>query len=107
SSNATLLVSALDHFAWAHIPSPQSVNVPFMVTVVAQDPANATVSNYNGSAGFSADSAAVAPPNSGGFALGHWTGSITITQAAPCFSVALRRAVNKVRLCLNNTEERK
>src|SRR5262249_23142931 len=40
SSNAVLAVSALDHFAWSPISSPQVTNVPFAVTIQAQNSAN-------------------------------------------------------------------
>jgi len=56
--------------------------VRLSATVVAQDEASATVTNYNGNTGFSSI-AAVAPANSGSFVQGYWTGSVTITQAAP------------------------
>ncbi len=49
SSNATLLVSALDHFAWSAIPSPQTVGAPFPVTITAQDEVGRVVSNFTGS----------------------------------------------------------
>src|SRR5262249_11757629 len=81
SSNATLLVSALDHFAWDHIPSPQSMNVPFMVTLRARDASHSTVTNYHGGAGLSAADAGVALGSSVNFVQGTWTGSIVVTQA--------------------------
>src|SRR5205085_10956771 len=37
SSNVILLVSAIDHFVWSHIPSPQSAGVPFLVSLQAHD----------------------------------------------------------------------
>ena len=48
SSNAALIVTPLDHFAWGNISSPQASGVPFVATIVAQDAANRTVTNYNG-----------------------------------------------------------
>jgi hypothetical protein len=48
SSNATLLVSALDHFAWSGIASPQFANAPFAATLRAEDASNQIVSNFNG-----------------------------------------------------------
>jgi uncharacterized repeat protein (TIGR01451 family) len=51
SSNATLVVTPLDHFQWNPISSPQGVGVPFQVTITAKDPFNATVTNFNGQVG--------------------------------------------------------
>jgi uncharacterized repeat protein (TIGR01451 family) len=39
----------LDHFAWNAISSPQRVGQAFATTITAQDGANNTVSNFNGS----------------------------------------------------------
>ena len=39
----------LDHFAWNSISSPQRVGQAFATTITAQDGANNTVSNFNGS----------------------------------------------------------
>ncbi|HTY88874.1 MAG TPA: M4 family metallopeptidase [Candidatus Acidoferrum sp.] len=55
SSNATLLVTALDHFAWGAIASPQSVNVPFVVTILAQDYRDQPVTNFSGIVGLQAE----------------------------------------------------
>jgi immunoglobulin I-set domain protein len=48
SSNAEVQVSGLDHFAWGHIPSPQSAGVPFVVTIQARNPADGPVTNFTG-----------------------------------------------------------
>jgi uncharacterized delta-60 repeat protein len=49
SSNATLVVVTLDHFAWNPILSPQYAGQPFGVTITALDAFNVTVSNFNSS----------------------------------------------------------
>ncbi len=54
SSNATLLVSALDHFHWSHIPSPQSANIPFNVTIEARDSTDGLVTNFPSHVAFTA-----------------------------------------------------
>jgi Immunoglobulin domain/Immunoglobulin I-set domain len=83
SSNATLLVYVIDHFAWNPIPSPRFVNVPFPVRIRALDATNGLLTGFAGSvvltstAGVSVD-----PSVSGGFVLGEWTGSVTVSQAA-------------------------
>ncbi len=48
SSNALLTVYA-DHYAWNPIPSPQGTNVPFLVTLLAQDATNGTMIGYTNS----------------------------------------------------------
>jgi hypothetical protein len=85
SSNATLLVSTMDHFAWSHLPSPQSAKVPFMVTLQAQDVANGTVTNYTGTVTVSGSAGGsgvvpVSPSVSANFVQGVWTGSLVVTQ---------------------------
>lgn len=42
--------STLDHFAWATVPSPQTVSAPFNATVTAKDSYNNTVASFTGSA---------------------------------------------------------
>ena len=49
SSNADLLVNALDHFAWNPVPSPQLANVPFPVSITALDAFNQPDTNFIGS----------------------------------------------------------
>ena len=49
SSNASLLVSALDHFAWYPVPSPQLANAPFAVVLAALDAFNQPATNFIGS----------------------------------------------------------
>ena len=48
SSGASLVVSLLDHFAWAHIPNPQSAAVPFQVSLLAEAADDTVLSNYAG-----------------------------------------------------------
>ncbi len=54
ASNAfNVATGSLHHFAWNAVASPQAKNVPFGVTVTAQDAGNNTVGGYNGSAALS------------------------------------------------------
>jgi hypothetical protein len=83
SSNAVLTVSPLDHFSWAAIPTPRFVNVPFPVTILAQDVSNNTVLSFNNSVSLdSTNGIAVAPAMSGNFVQGVWTGSLMVAQTA-------------------------
>jgi FG-GAP-like repeat/Immunoglobulin domain/IPT/TIG domain len=83
SSNATLTVNdVLDHFVWNQIPSPRFLNVPFTVTIQAQDVINAPFTNFIGTVNLtSTNGIAVNPHISANFIQGTWTGSLTITQA--------------------------
>ncbi|MCU0771230.1 MAG: immunoglobulin domain-containing protein [Verrucomicrobia bacterium] len=47
SSNATLQVTPLDHFAWSTLPSPQIDKAPFPATITAEDYLNRRVTNFN------------------------------------------------------------
>jgi hypothetical protein len=82
SSNAMLTVTTVDHLVWNHIPSPQSVNVPFVVVLTAQNSNNSTVTNFNGTVALSSDSGVViSPAISGTFSQGLWTGSLAVAQS--------------------------
>jgi hypothetical protein len=84
SSNVVLTVNPLHHFDWNSIPSPRVANVPFVVTILAKDPADGTVTNFTGTVLFgSTNGVAVNPPVSGSFVQGAWTGSVVIPQITP------------------------
>jgi hypothetical protein len=81
SSNATLLVYAQDHFTWSIIPTTHFVNVPFTVTIQAQDANNGIVTNFTSTVLLSSTNGVpVNPPVSANFSNGLWTGSVTISQ---------------------------
>jgi len=75
------------HFVWQSIPTPQAVNVPFTVTITAQDAGNVTVSNFTGAVLLTAatETGSAVPIDrlvSGAFSNGVWSGSITVQAAA-------------------------
>ena len=83
SSNATLTVYLVDHFAWDPVPSPDSIGVPFPVRIRAVDAAGNLITLFQGSVGLrSTAGIAIQPPTSGAFVQGAWVGSLTVTQAA-------------------------
>jgi hypothetical protein len=83
SSNATLLVYVLDHFAWDPIPSPRFVNVPFSVRIQASDATNGLVTGFTGRVVLTSTvGVSVEPSMSGDFVQGEWTGLVTVSQAA-------------------------
>jgi len=83
SSSAILLVSSIDHFTWSHIPWPQAVDVPFLVTIEAQDVGNGTVSNYNNVVNLSiiGGGVGIRPVLISNFVDGVWTGAVMVAQS--------------------------
>ena len=83
SSNALLAVNSLHHFAWSSISSPKFVNVPFAVTISAQDLSNKTVLSFTNSIALSSTNGiAISPTTSGSFVQGVWTGAVVVARAA-------------------------
>jgi len=83
SSNAVLIVHALDHFTWSPIPAPRFVKTPFSVIIRAQDMTNGLFTNFTGTAILgTTNGVAVTPPVSGNFVQGVWTGSVVISRTA-------------------------
>ncbi len=81
SANARLVVYAPDHFAWNSIPSPQFVNVPFAVTIQAQDTAGRPETNFIGLVTLtSTNGVPISPTVSGNFVQGTWTGSVAVSE---------------------------
>jgi hypothetical protein len=83
STNASLLVDALDHFVWNTISSPRIANVPFVVTMQAQDASNTPNTNFHETVTLKTTSGVpVSPTVSGNFAQGMWTGSVVVSDVA-------------------------
>jgi len=81
SSNGVLTVYAQDHFAWSNILSPRFLDVPFTVTIQAQDLANRVVTNFTGKVRLSSTNGiSINPPVSASFSNGVWTGSVIVSQ---------------------------
>ena len=71
----------LDHFAFGTISSPQTVGIPFTVTITAQDQWNNTVTAYVGTVALTDTTGTISPATSGSFVAGVWSGQVTITKA--------------------------
>ena len=83
SSIALLLVYAPDHFVWNSISSPQVVDVPFVVTIQAQDASNRPETNFHSTVTLgSTNGVSVSPTVSGNFVQGLWTGSVVASGVA-------------------------
>jgi hypothetical protein len=83
SSNATLIVYEVDHFAWDPIPPARFVNVPFPVRIQALDISNNPVAAFPGPVFLTTIAGdPVSPSESGNFTNGVWSGYLTLTQNA-------------------------
>ena len=71
----------LDHFTISNISSPQTVNVPFSITITAKDEQEKTVTSFTGKTTLSDSTGTINPTITGNFTSGVWTGSVTISQA--------------------------
>jgi len=81
SSNATLIVYAVDHFAWDPFPAARFVNVAFPVRIQALDTSNNLVTAFPGPVSLSTLAGdTVQPEESGNFTNGVWSGFLTLTQ---------------------------
>lgn len=70
-------------FDWNPIPSPRFTTAPFPVTILAHNATNGLVTNFSGVVSLtSTNGIAVAPPISGNFVQGVWTGLVRIAQPA-------------------------
>ena len=80
-------------FEWSAIPSPQQVNAPFPVTIIARDVTNGVMTSFNGIVSLTASAGAsnsvpITPGSSGNFTNGIWSGSITVQQPAANVSLS-------------------
>jgi uncharacterized repeat protein (TIGR01451 family) len=75
----------LDHFDWSLVPSPQTINRDFNVTITARDGVNALMP-FNGTLAFKAftgtNTVPLAPTNSTAFVNGIWSGTLTLLNTA-------------------------
>jgi len=71
----------LDHFTISPISSPQTVGVPFSITITAKDNQEKTVTSFTGKTTLSDSTGTINPTITGNFTSGVWTGSVTISQA--------------------------
>ncbi|MGV3664389.1 MAG: M36 family metallopeptidase [Prosthecobacter sp.] len=69
-------------FEWTVIPSPQTRNAPFTVTLTAKDDAENIVTGFNGTVTLTAQAGAAAlpvtPATTAAFVNGIWTGDVTV-----------------------------
>ena len=56
--------------------------VPFVVTIIAKDASNNTLTSFSGSANLTDGTGTIIPTSTGNFLNGIWTGAVYITQAS-------------------------
>jgi len=81
SKPLTVNPASLDHFTFANIPSPQTANISFTITITARDVYENIVTSYAGTNTLSDLTGTIKPTSTGTFASGAWTGSVIITKA--------------------------
>ena len=79
---------SVDRFAFGTVTSPQSVGVPFGVSIAAVDTNGQVVSAFNGRVDVSASSAAKVTPTYVTCSNGRWSGNISLDQ--PGYNTSLR-----------------
>mgnify|MGYP002858231704 CR=1 FL=1 len=86
TGTATFIVLDNDpaSFEWTAIPSPQTRNVPFTVTLTAKDETENTVTGFHGTVTLTAKAGAsalsVTPTTTATFVNGVWTGDVTVGE---------------------------
>ncbi|TRZ54177.1 MAG: hypothetical protein D4S01_00020, partial [Dehalococcoidia bacterium] len=70
--------AALEKFSFAHVNDP-IVNVPFSITITAQDQYDNTVTSYTGTNTLSDSTGTISPTTTAAFINGVWTGNVTIS----------------------------
>jgi hypothetical protein len=85
SGTITVGPGALDHFDISAVPSPQTANAAFSITITAKDASGNTVTGYGGSNALTADAGTVNrygvpinPSATGAFVNGVWSGTVAI-----------------------------
>ena len=85
TANTTVLDNELHHFGFSTIAAAQSVNVPFSVTITAQDLNGVTIPTFAGTATLGATGTGgpftASPSATTAFTNGVWTGNVAVAQA--------------------------
>lgn len=89
SNPFNVIPGELDHLAIAEIPSPQRVNVPFTISITAQDAYNNTVTGFNGTVNLIDLTTTIQPTTSAPFSAGILNQQITISAAFPADTITV------------------
>ena len=71
------LASPVDHFTWGPIASPQTVDKPFAVSIMARSADNTPVTDFTGTVHLGGP-VALTPTNTTAFVNGLWSGQVTV-----------------------------
>jgi FlaG/FlaF family flagellin (archaellin) len=74
--------SALGHFEFAYIPSPQTSGTAFSITIRATDENGARFTGYSGVNNLTYSGWRISPSTTGSFSDGVWTGNVTLAGSA-------------------------
>lgn len=81
NASATITSLGVDHFNFSVIPN-QTAGQSFVVSVLAKDMYNNTVTSYGGNGSLSFSAGTITPSTTTDFNAGVWTGSVQVTKAA-------------------------
>jgi len=84
------IAPALHHFEFDTIPTPQTTNVDFTITITAKDQYGDTFASYDGANTLSASGGTISLTATGAFSNGIWVGTLRVLAASP--SVTLNTA---------------
>ena len=84
------IAPALHHFEFDTIPTPQTKDVSFTITITAIDQYDNPFTDYNGVNTLSASGGSISLTATGAFSDGVWSGDLSVTAASP--SVTLNTA---------------
>jgi len=77
----TVNPTALAHFTFNTISSPQTAGTAFSITITAKDQYENNVTSYTGTNTLSDTTGTISPTSTGAFISGFWTGIVTINKA--------------------------
>ncbi len=80
SNTFTVIHSALDHFEFASISTPQVAGISFPITIKARDIYSNLVTSFSSSVTLTDNTQTISPSSSANFNNGEWTGNVRITK---------------------------
>ncbi len=84
----TVNPAALDRFVLNTISSPKTAGEAFMITITAKDVYGNTVTTYTGTNSLSDTTGTMAPPLTGAFVSGVWSGNVIINKVASAVRIS-------------------
>ncbi len=78
SNGFEVIDAGLHHFSFEPITTPQTVDVPFVISIIASNFFGDTVTTFTGKVDLWDNTGTITPDSSGAFASGVWSGNVTI-----------------------------